>query len=126
MPPYQVQAGADQLLTLALEQAQPNGPIGGSWTAQEGLAGPQATGREGDFTTATLDGDVLRMTFTVGEPIPAPMTLYLTPYGIGYAGSLSSAGQGMSVVMWPGAMCPLRWRKCAKPCMVRRRPIPPR
>lgn len=106
VPPYQVQAGADQLLTLALEQAQPNGPIGGSWTAQESLAGPQATGREGDFTTATLDGDVLRMTFTVGEPIPAPMTLYLTPYGIGYAGSLSSAGQGMSVVMWPGGHVP--------------------
>ncbi|WP_208620124.1 hypothetical protein, partial [Brucella grignonensis] len=102
VPPYQVQAGADQLLMLALEQAQSNGPIGGSWTAGERLAGPQAAGREGTFTTATREGDALRMTFTVGEPIPAPMTLYLTPYGIGYAGTLSSGGQGMSVVMWPG------------------------
>ena len=106
VPPYQVQAGADQLLTLALEQDQSNGPIGGSWTAGEKLAGPQAAGREGTFTTATLKGDVLRMTFTVGEPIPAPMTLYLTPYGIGYAGTLSSGGQGISVVMWPGGHVP--------------------
>lgn len=106
VPPYQVQAGADQLLTLVLEQAQPNGPIGGSWTAYEKLAGPQAAGREGTFTTATREGDVLRMTFTVGEPIPAPMTLYLTPYGIGYAGTLSSGAQGMSVVMWPGGYEP--------------------
>ncbi|MCO5156355.1 MAG: hypothetical protein M9945_06310 [Aquamicrobium sp.] len=106
VPPYQVQAGADQLLTLALEQAQPNGAIGGIWVAGERLAGPQAAGREGTFTTATLEGDVLRMTFTVGEPIPAPMTLYLTPYGIGYAGTLSSGGQGMSVVMWPGGHVP--------------------
>ena len=102
VPPYQVQAGADQLLTLAIEQTQPNGPIGGSWTAGEKLAGPQVAGREGTFTTATHEGDALRMTFTVGEPIPASMTLYLTPYGIGYAGSLSSGAQGMSVVMWPG------------------------
>jgi hypothetical protein len=106
VPPYQVQAGADQLVTLALEQAQPNGPIGGSWTAGEKLAGPQVAGREGMFTTATRDGDALRMTFTVGEPIPAPMTLYLTPYGIGYAGSLSSGAQRMSVVMWPGGYLP--------------------
>ncbi len=102
VPPYQVQAGADQLLTIALEQAQPHGSIGGIWVAGERLAGPQAAGREGTFTTATLEGDVLRMTFTVGEPIPAPLTLYLTPYGIGYAGTLSSGAQGMSVVMWPG------------------------
>lgn len=106
VPPYQVQAGADQLLTLALEQATPHGPVGGSWTAQERLAGPQAAGREGTFTTATRDGDALRMTFTVGEPIRAPMTLYLTPYGIGYAGTLSSGAQGMSVVMWPGGYVP--------------------
>lgn len=106
VPPYQVQAGADQLLTLALEQAQPNEPIGGSWTAGEKLAGPQAAGREGTFTTATRDGDALRMTFTMGEPIPAPMTLYVTPYGIGYAGTLSSGAQGMSVVMWPGGYVP--------------------
>ncbi|WP_373356255.1 hypothetical protein [Pseudoroseicyclus sp. CXY001] len=106
VPPYQVQAGADQLLTLALEQAQPDGPIGGGWTAGERLAGPEAAGRLGTFTTATLDGDALRMTFTVGDPIPSPMTLYLTPYGIGYAGTLSSGGQGMSVVMWPGGYAP--------------------
>ena len=106
VPPYQVQAGADQLLTLAIEQAQPDGPIGGSWTAGEKLAGPQAAGREGTFTTATRDGDALRMTFKVGEPITAPMTLYLTPYGIGYAGTLSSGAQGMSVVMWPGGYVP--------------------
>lgn len=101
-----MQAGADQLLTLALEQAQPNGAIKGSWTAGEKLAGPQAAGREGTLTTATLEGDVLRMTFTVGEPIPSPMTLHLTPYGIGYAGSLSSGTQGISVVMWPGGHVP--------------------
>ena len=106
VPPYQVQAEADQLLTLALEQAQPNGPIGGSWTVGERLAGPQAAGREGTFTSATLEGEVLRMTFTVGEPIPEPMTLYLTPFGIGYAGTLSSGAQGMSVVMWPGGYEP--------------------
>lgn len=106
VPPYQVQAGADQLLTLALEQAQPNGAIGGIWVAGERLAGPQAAGREGTFTTATLEDGVLRMTFTVGEPIPAPMTLYLTPYGIGYAGTLSSGAQGISVVMWPGGYEP--------------------
>ncbi|MCF3934113.1 hypothetical protein L1787_11865 [Acuticoccus sp. M5D2P5] len=106
VPPYQVQAGPEQLLTLALEQARPDGPIGGSWTAQESLAGPQATGREGTITTATPFGDALRMTFTVGEPIPAPMTLYLTRYGIGYAGTLSSGAQGVSVVMWPGGFVP--------------------
>ena len=106
VPPYQVQAGADQLLTLALEQARPNGAIGGSWTAGEKLAGPQAAGREGTFTTATREGEALRITFAVGEPIPAPMTLYLTPYGIGYAGTLSSGAQVVSVVMWPGGYEP--------------------
>ena len=104
VPPYQVQAQADQLLTLALEQA--NGSIGGIWVAGERLAGPQAAGREGTFTSATHEADVLRMTFIVGDPIPAPMTLYLTPYGIGYAGTLSSGAQGMSVVMWPGGHVP--------------------
>jgi len=106
VPPYQVQAGADQLLTLALEQSHSDGAISGSWTAGEKLAGPQAAGREGTFTTATLEGEVLRMTFTVGEPIPAPMTLHLTPYGIGYAGALSSGATGISVVMWPGGHVP--------------------
>jgi hypothetical protein len=106
IPPYQVQAGADQLLTLALEQAYPDAPIGGSWTAGHMLAGPQAAGREGTFTTATLEGGALRMTFTVGEPIPEPMTLYLTPYEIGYAGTLSSGAMGISVVMWPGGYTP--------------------
>ncbi|TCK19754.1 hypothetical protein EV667_4212 [Ancylobacter aquaticus] len=102
VPPYQVQARTDQLLTLALEQAEPNGRIGGSWTAKEMLAGPEAAGREGTFTTAAREKDVLRMTFTVGDPIPRPMSLYLTPFGLGYAGSLSSGAKGMSVVMWPG------------------------
>ncbi len=106
VPPYQVQAGSDQLLTLALEQAYPDAPIGGTWTAAEMLAGPQAAGREGSFTTAALEGDALRMTFTVGEPIPEPMTLYLTPYEIGYAGTLSSGAMGISVVMWPGGYTP--------------------
>lgn len=106
VPPYQVQAGADQLLTLALEQAYPDAPIGGTWTAAEMLAGPKAAGREGSFTTANLDGGALRMTFTVGEPIPEPMTLYLTPYEIGYAGTLSSGAMGISVVMWPGGYTP--------------------
>ena len=106
VPPYQVQAGADQLLTLALEQARPDGPIGGSWTAYEKLAGPQAAGRDGTFTTATQEDDMLRITFTVGEPIREPMTLYLTPHGIGYAGTLSSGAMGISVVMWPGGHAP--------------------
>ncbi len=106
VPPYQVQAGADQLLFLALEQSGPNAPISGSWTAAEMLAGPQAAGREGTFTTATVEDDVLRMTFTVGEPIPEPMSLYLRPFGIGYAGSLSSGARGTSVVMWPGGYEP--------------------
>jgi len=106
VPPYQVQAGADRLLTLALEQAYPDAPIGGSWTAQDMLAGPQAAGREGAFTTATFENGALRMTFTVGDPIPEPMTLYLTPYEIGYAGTLSSGAMGISVVMWPGGYTP--------------------
>lgn len=106
VPPYQVQAGADRLLTLALEQAYPDAPIGGSWTAQEMLAGPQAAGREGTFTTAAFENGALRMTFAVGDPIPEPMTLYLTPYEIGYAGTLSSGAMGISVVMWPGGYTP--------------------
>jgi len=106
VPPYQVQMGPDQLLFLALDQPFPNAPVGGTWTAAEMLAGPQAAGREGTFTTATLEGDVLRMTFTVGDPIPEPMTLYLTPYEIGYAGTLSSGALGISVVMWPGGYEP--------------------
>jgi len=106
VPPYQVQAGADRLLTLALEQAYPDAPIGGSWTAQDMLAGPQTAGREGAFTTASFENGALRLTFTVGEPIPEPMTLYLTPYEIGYAGSLSSGAMGISVVMWPGGYTP--------------------
>jgi Mg-chelatase subunit ChlD len=106
VPPYQVQAGADQLLTLSLEQAYPDAPVSGTWTAKEMLAGPQAAGREGDFSRATLEDEVLRLTFTVGEPIPEPMSLYLTPYGIGYAGSLSSGTLGISVVMWPGGYEP--------------------
>lgn len=106
VPPYQVQAGADQLLTLELEQAQPSGPISGIWVAGERLAGPQAAGREGTLTTVTLEDGTLRMKFTLGEPVPAPMSLFLTPYGIGYAGSLSSGAQGISVVMWPGDLAP--------------------
>ena len=106
VPPYQVQAGPDQLLTLGLQQARPNGRIGGNWTAKERLAGPKVTGREGVFTTATREGDVLRLTFTLGKPVTAPMTLYLRPYGIGFAGALSSGGQGISVVMWPGGHVP--------------------
>lgn len=106
VPPYQVQAGADRLLTLALDQPYPDAPIGGSWTAGEMLAGPQAAGREGGFTTAAVEGGALRMTFTVGDPIPEPMTLYVTPYDIGYAGTLSSGAMGISVVMWPGGYVP--------------------
>jgi hypothetical protein len=101
VPPYQVQAGADELLSLALEQAAPGAAIGGSWVAGERLAGPQAAGREGQFSESRIEGDAIRLTFTVGAPIPEPMSLFLRPYGIGYAGSLSSGGQGMSVVMWP-------------------------
>ena len=106
VPPYQVQAGADQLLTVALDHPHPGAPISGIWVAMEMLAGPQAAGREGNFTTATLEDDVLRMTFTVGDPVPEPMTLYLTPYEIGYAGTLSSGAMGISVVMWPGGYTP--------------------
>ena len=106
VPPYQVQAEASPLLTLVLAQPQPNGAIGGSWTAGALLAGPQVAGREGTFTTATHENDALRMTFTVGEPIAAPMTLYLTPYGIGHAGSLSSGSMGIRVVMWPDGHVP--------------------
>lgn len=102
VPPYQVQLGADQLLVLALEQSAFGSPVGGKWVATEKLAGPKASGRGGPFTQGTVEGDVLRLTFTVGDPVPAPMSLYLRPYGIGYAGSLSSGVQGMSVVMWPG------------------------
>lgn len=106
VPPYQVQANADQLLTLALEQTRSGGSIRGSWTAKERLAGPQASGREGMFTTATLEDGALRLVFTVGAPIPEPMTLYVTPYKIGYAGTLSSGAMGMSIVMWPGGYQP--------------------
>ncbi|SHF48532.1 hypothetical protein SAMN02745223_02761 [Devosia limi DSM 17137] len=106
VPPYQVQAGADRLLTLALEQASPGAPIDGSWTAQDMLAGPQAAGREGTFTSTTFENGALRMTFTVGDPILEPMTLYLTPYEIGYAGTLSAGAMGISVVMWPGGYTP--------------------
>lgn len=106
VPPYQVQAGADRLLTMALEQANASAPVSGTWTAGEMLAGPQAAGREGTFTSASLEDGVLRMNFTFGEPIPDPMSLYLTPYGIGYAGTLSSGAMGISVVMWPGGYEP--------------------
>lgn len=106
VPPYQVQAEASPLLTLVLAQAEPNGVIEGSWTAGALLAGPQVAGRDGTFTTATHENDALRLTFTVGEPITAPMTLYLTPYGIGYGGSLSSGSMGISVVMWPDGHVP--------------------
>lgn len=106
VPPYQVQTGADQLLTLALDHPYPDAPIGGTWTAGQMLAGPQAAGREGGFSSATLENEVLQMTFSVGDPIPEPMTLYLTPYEIGYAGTLSSGAMGISVVMWPGGYIP--------------------
>jgi hypothetical protein len=102
VPPYQVQAGADQLLFLALEQSAPGAAIRGSWVAGERLAGPGAAGREGDFTEGWIEDDAIRLTFDAGAPISEPMSLYLRPYGIGYAGSLSSGGLGMSVVMWPG------------------------
>jgi hypothetical protein len=107
VPPYQVQAGADQLLTLNLEgsSAGADGLVG-TWTAKEMLAGPQANGREGDFTEVEQDGEVLRLTFTPGEPIAGSMTLFLTPYAAGYAGSLSSGGMGISVVMWPAGVTP--------------------
>lgn len=101
VPPYQVQARADQLLFLVLEQSASGAPIGGSWVAAAMLAGPQAAGREGNFTQGAVQDGAIRLIFTVGEPVSGPMTLYLTPYGIGYAGSLSSGSQGMSVIMWP-------------------------
>src|SRR5690606_6445623 len=88
VPPYQVQMGADQLLSLTLEQSTSGAPVSGRWVAAEMLAGPQAAGREGAFTQGMVEGDAIRLTFTVGDPIPEPMSLYLRPYGIGYAGSL--------------------------------------
>lgn len=101
VPPYQVQAGADQLLVLTLDQSGPGAPVSGGWVAGEMLAGPQVAGRKGHFTESRIEDDALRLTFDVGAPIPEPMTLFLRPYGIGYAGSLSSGALGMSVLMWP-------------------------
>ncbi len=101
VPPYQVQMGADPLLSLDIELTSGDGPIVGGWIALERLAGPQAAGREGRLASASIEGDVVRMSFSVGSPIDEPMLLYLRPYGAGYAGALSSGAMGISVVMWP-------------------------
>jgi len=102
VPPYQVQAGMDLMLTLDLMQPTPAGPLDGTWAAAEMLAGPPMAGRTGAITQANIGDDgLLSLDFALGDPVPEPFRLSVRPFGIGFAGSLSMGATGVRVALWP-------------------------
>lgn len=102
VPPWDVEAGLDLLLSFDLQQASAAEPVSGRWAATALLGGPTVDGRTGTLTRGSLDKhELLWLEFEVGAPIPAPFSLMLRPQGIGYSGGLRSGASGISVLLWP-------------------------
>lgn len=102
VPPWEVDAGLDLLLSFDLQQASASAPISGRWTATARLGGPSVEGRTGTLIRGSLDKhDLLWLEFEVGAPIAEPFSLMVRPQGIGYSGGLRSGASGISALLWP-------------------------
>ncbi|MDO9502432.1 hypothetical protein, partial [Falsiroseomonas sp.] len=79
-----------------------DGPVTGTWTTRPALLGAQRAGETGPVQSGRLAEDgLLRLTFSPPAPPGGEFVLSVRPYGIGYAGSMSAAGQGVRVALWP-------------------------
>ena len=102
VPPWEVDAGLDLLLSFDLDQPSEESAIGGSWTATAMLGGAQVEGRTGQIQSGSINADdLVELRFEVGDPIPEPFSMMVRPDGIGFSGGLSAGPMGISVVLWP-------------------------
>ena len=102
VPPWEVEAGLDLLLSFDLVQRSATEPVTGSWTATSRLGGALVDGRTGTIESGSIDGnDLLQLRFDVGDPIADSFSLMVRPDGIGYSGGLSAGAMGIRVVLWP-------------------------
>ncbi|MCG6114890.1 MAG: VWA domain-containing protein [Mesorhizobium sp.] len=102
VPPWEVEAGLDLLLSFDLVQRSATEPVTGSWTATSRLGGAMVDGRTGTIESGSIDGnDLLQLRFDVGAPIADPFSLMVRPDGIGYSGGLSAGAMGIRVLLWP-------------------------